>query len=174
LSTEFTDFPLEYVSGAIQLPPPRQVDLTLRGESVDLWVSVVNVGEAPRATRTRVFRRAGTLPSVQVLDSAVNLDPQDPPTEAVGPRAVWFWQTNFDFTDPHTPASFYWFSIRTTSSDLVPSIELARTVLFEDETEERSVFYRCAPSEFALFHRRVRLFPGVVVPEGGLMFRPPS
>ena len=173
MSTEFTDFPLEYVSGAIQLPPPRQVDLTVQVR-VDLWVSVVNVSEAPRATRTLVFRRSGTLPSVQVLDSAVDFDPEDPLTEAVGPRAVWFWQNYFDFSDRDTPGSLYWFSIRATSSDLVPSIELARTVLFEDGTEERSVFYRCAASEFALFHHRVRLFPGVVVPEGGLMFQPPS
>ena len=142
---------------------------------VDSWVSIVNVGEAAAATQTLVFRRRGPHESVQVFDSNVDFDPQQGPgTEVVDARAQWLWNQQFDPSEHRTPPDTYWFSIRATSSNLVPSIEFIETVFLEDGSQNRSVFLRYPPGDFALFHRRVRLMPGVVVPEGGLVFEPLS
>lgn len=100
-----------------------------------------------------------------VFDSDVDIGPEfGPGTNRVNPHAQWLWPVAFTGGD-RTPTDPYWFSIRTTSPNLVPSIEFVE----QGKGEEEQVFARCAPGDFALFHRKVRLLPGVLVPETGLI-----
>jgi hypothetical protein len=151
-------FPLEYVTGTIHLPP-------FGAFATEVWINVLNVGETDEVTRAFGFRRFGDERSDQVFDSDVDFSPQlGPATGDVAARAVWFFPRQI-FDDERNE---YWFSIRATSPNLVPSIEFVRLDREEGSSlTQRQTFARYAPGDFAVFHRRVRLVPGVPAPEEG-------
>ena len=167
-SLSVREFPLEYVTGPIFLPP---FDEWLGGQ-VMIWVTVVNVGSAQGATRALAYRRSkpqtltGAEPGVQVFDSAVDASPgiPAPASGAVPPGEQWqfFWRVG-------PGGDFYWFKIETTSASLVPSMEFVRVIEQDNGDNQINAFAYYKPGDFALFHRQVRLVPGIEVP-GGLVF----
>jgi hypothetical protein len=167
---DLVEFPLEYVTGALRLPPFDSWE----GGEVQIWISVVNNGGTDGVTRAFGFRRshtqsfAGSDPGVPVFDSAVDvpmISTTHLPVSGVVPaREHWL------FTWIVGPGSdHYWFKIATTSTSLVPGLEFVR-VISQDGEDLVQVFARYLPDDFALFHRRARLVPGVMVPEGDLVF----
>jgi hypothetical protein len=164
-----SEFPLEYVTGAIFLPP---FDEFLGGE-VLIWITVVNVGSAEGATRAFGFRRSkpqtftGAEPGVQVFDTDVNPAPGQaaPSSGAVPPGQQWQFSWSVG-----PGGDFYWFKIETSSASLIPSIEFVRVIPQDNGDNQINAFAYYKPGDFALFHRNIRLFPGVILPEGGLVF----
>jgi hypothetical protein len=152
-------FPLEYVTGTLELPP-------FGAFAAEVWIYVLNDGATAEVTRAFGFRRFGLERSDQVFDSDINFSPElGPATGDVPPSAVWLFVRQIDEDERDQ----YWFRIRATSPNLVPSIEFVR--VDRDEATgfpRRQMFARYAPNDFALFHRRVRLVPGVPAPGGGV------
>jgi hypothetical protein len=74
----------------------------------------------------------------------------------VPPREHWLftWQVG-------PLSNHYWFKIEATSTNLVPSIEFVRIIPRDDGDNDVDAFSRYLPDDLALFHRRVRLVPGV-------------
>ena len=168
-SLPVSEFPLEYVTGPIFLPP---FDEWLGGE-VMIWITVVNVGSADGATRAFAFRRSkpqtlvGAEPGVQVFDTDVDAAPgeETPASGAVPPGEQWqfFWQVG-------PLGDFYWFKIETTSASLIPSMAFVRVIPDENGDNQINAFAYYKPGDFGLFHRRIRLVPGVEVRPGSLVF----
>ena len=167
---DLADFPLEYVTGALRLPP---FDAWEGGE-VQIWISVVNNGGADGVVRAFGFRRSqtqsfeGSDAGVRVFDSDVDTPKISrthlPVSGVVPPRKHWL------FTWIVGPGSdHYWFKIAATSTSVVPGLEFVRVISQDDGENLIQVFARYLPDDFALFHRRTRLVPGVMVPEGDLV-----
>jgi hypothetical protein len=158
VALELAEFQLEYVTGAMVVPPIG--DPT---RSVVPVISVTNVGPTAAHTRTLVYRatphdqeqQAGFN---QVLDSATdNVSYGEPITDLVRPGTTWSWRID-DFTGEVGSYIRFWFSIRATSPNLVPSIEFieAADPSAEPEHFTQTMDLRYMPGDFALFHHRIR------------------
>lgn len=142
-------FPLEYVTGPIQLPTYAESDPI----SVSVFISVLNVGDAPSFAQafgygavrySDIHGGAAFAPSVQVLETA------DVEVAAnVQFLYQWFQGGDLDIRQ-------YWFKILAMSPDLVPSIEFMQGNV---DNEPGEIFFRVSPGDFAVFHRRVRYVP---------------
>ena len=156
-----SSFPIEYVTGPVQLPP-WDASVTL----VEVWISVLNVGEQPAATRALGYRSAsapsspspqdGTVPSVQLFDDGA---------AEVAPNAQrlasWVaWDTGSD------EVGQFWVKILTSSPNLVPSVEFVE-FRPQDDPGPGDVMCRYLPNDFAVFNHRVRVV--VPVPTGPLL-----
>jgi hypothetical protein len=143
LAEQYSDFPLEYVSGAIELPG--------RGATLgsQIVVTVVNTGDEDGSFRCLAFREHGQeLPEVMPeFDSGV--------LTVHAQRA-----RDTTFTIPAEQSGFvpdtFWVAVKLDSSSLVPSIEY-----FNQDVEGpgRVHLASCQPNDFAVFHRRVRILP---------------
>lgn len=151
---DLTSYSHEYVSGVMTLPPfgdPSRLFMPV--------VCVVNIGGTVAHTRTLVYRATSEAYD-PVLDSA---NPQAygiVVPELVDPGACWMWGIQ-DWPFDH---GNFWFSIRTTSPDLVPSIEFQEIEPSSNLFKTTELHY--SPNDFALFHHKIRVLPPVVVPEG--------
>ena len=155
-----SSFPIEYVTGPVQLPPwDASVNL------VEVWISVLNVGEQPAATRALGYRSAsapsspspqdGTVPSVLRFDDG---------TAEVAPNAqrltAWVaWYTGSE------EVGQFWVKILTSSPNLVPSVEFVK--FKQGVPGPGDVMCRYLPNDFAVFHHRVRVVGPV--PTGPLL-----
>jgi len=168
---DLADLPIEYVTAALRLPP---FDAWEGGE-VQIWISLVNAGTADGVTRAFGFRRSntqsyeGSNAGVQVFDSDVDA-PRMPPTDQAVSGVVqggehWLFPWIVGPGSDH-----YWFKIAASSTSLVPGIEFVRVIPQDDGDNLVQVFERYLPDDFAVFHRRTRLVPGITVPEGDLVF----
>ena len=169
MSLDLASFPLEYATGALRLPPFDSWE----GGEVEIWISVVNNGPADAVVRALGFRRshtqsyAGSDAGVQVFNSDVDAPKISnmtlPISGVVPPRQHWLFTWRVGPLSDH-----YWFKVEATSTSLVPGIEFVRVISQADGDNLIQVFARYLPDDFALFHRRIRLVPGVTVAEGEL------
>jgi hypothetical protein len=145
-------FPIEYVTGPIQLPP---WDASVYGIAV--WISVLNVGDVPAATRALGYRSSafanstspyeGDMPSTQLFDSG---DAEVAPTA----QRLMRW----DGWDAVVETGQYWVKVLATSSALVPSVEFVEFKP-QDDPGPGDVLCRYLAADFAVFHHRVRYVP---------------
>lgn len=146
MATPDSLFPLEYVTGPIQLPP-FDASVTL----VEVWMSVLNVGDEPAACQILGFvagegdqPHEGVTPSQQRFDSGA---------AEVAPNA----QRLVQWVAP-VEEGWAWVKVLSTSPNLVPSIEFVEFKP-QDDPGPGDVMLRYLPSDFALFHHRVRYLP---------------
>ena len=147
-----SSFPLEYVTGPIQLP---SWDSNVAG--VEAWVSVLNVGDVPAATRCLGYRSSGSpnstaphegdFPSAQLFDSGV---------AEVAPTAQRL--VRWAFLDSPVETGQYWVKVLAMSSALVPSVEFVEFGT-QGDAGAGEVICRYLAGDFAFFHHRVRYVP---------------
>jgi hypothetical protein len=163
LGLELGDFVFEYVTGVLRIPPigdPARVVVPI--------LAVTNAGPIAGHTRALVYRTRRSEVSDDgfdlVLDSAMDNGVEGSPIpDLVPPGKTWFWAIG-DWSATVGGGTF-WFSIRTTSPSLVPSIAFHE----EEPSGEflQSLELRYVPGDFAALHHRFRAVTGVVVPHGG-------
>jgi hypothetical protein len=146
MSAPDSHFPLEYVTGPIQVPP-YDASVTL----VQAWISVLNLGAEPSYCQILGYRtsedwmpHAGTTASQQLFDSG---DAEVVPT---GHRLV-MWDLSGE-------TGQFWVKVLAMSPELVPSIEWTEQKP-QDDPGPFDVMLRYLPNDFALFHHRVRYVP---------------
>jgi hypothetical protein len=158
VALELAEFQLEYVTGVMSLAPVG--DPT---RFVVPSVSVTNAGPTAAHTRTLVYRATAHDQSHEgfnlALDSATdNASYGEPITDLVRPGTTWSWTID-DWTGVVGAHGRFWFSIRTTSPNLVPSIEFIEAdTSASDEPEHltQTMNLRYMPGDFAVFHHRIR------------------
>ncbi len=140
-------FPFEYVSGAVKLPP-------FGFDAIHGVICVVNAGESDEGVRALGFRGIQGNGSDQIFDSDVTVSPQGPPADGdVAAGGIW----RYTWEPPED--DLYFVRIRTTSSNLIPSLDIVGRDPDGYGLGETVTRYR--PDDFAFFRRRVRLLPGV-------------
>jgi hypothetical protein len=141
------DYAIEYRSGAIRVYPSVFDPQALPARAL-LSIMVVNVGHVDN--RVRAFVHHG---NALVADSA-DLGGEAEPFDLVKPGHLGFFRP--DDLDTGT----YAITILAASLNLVPSIDVA--VLENVDGQNVTTFRgRCLPGDFAVFHHRVRVLPGV-------------
>jgi hypothetical protein len=141
-----TTYPLEYVSGAIL------------AENGEVFVTIANVGDTEESARVLGFQEDQATP---IYDSDQNWPQRNP----LPPKSWWYYELTAE------QGKAYWFIVWTTSPDLAPSIHFTKArpnPASIADIDEPVTYAWIQPGDFALLHRRVRLTPGIELPEGPL------
>jgi|GEM_PF-4849157 len=149
MATPDSLFPLEYVTGPVQIPPfDASVSL------VEVWASVLNVGDEPAACQILGYRvpDAGDQPGEGVTPSHQEFDSGAAEVAPNAQRLV-LWVLGIDEN-----LGRVWLKVLAKSPNLVPSVEFAEFKP-QDDPGPADVMLRYLPNDFALFHHRVRYVP---------------